>query len=622
MEQLDAMVESYLRMKTTNALMITGHWGGGKTHYYKYAIEPKIKEIDTFSDASKKYKPIHISLFGLKSIDEIQTEIFIGLYPLLKNKTVKLGAGLGKVLMKGILLFKGIDGYNKYVNEGGGGKKSDWIRFEDLVICFDDLERISSKLEIKEFAGFVNSLVEWNNVKVIIIANTDKIDGYDDLKEKIVGNTIEFIPNNSIAFESIVKGEFSGFTLYKEFLLKNAQLIINAFGQNPFNLRTLIFFLRYFQGIFSCVEIEIVKEKLLIDKKDEVLRNSLFFGIGIAIEYKLGQISYKERKNLDYTMIRFSEISFENMSKNSSGNGKEPSYRETFLQKYFKDEAYYYTASIYNYLTGGSSFIWKDFLSEMKERYHIKENVISPQAQLLSSLEFNNVFKLSEKDYKTSIRELMKYSDLGLLDLRSYANVYWLVERFNNPLNIRMEKLPDRIIRGMNGGRKTFVADNNIDFYARDYDGSDPKYQGVKKISDRILTINQELLENKEINENLNLEELCYSDFALFARKISDHERKYLSYPLFKTFSSSKFLSFLKKSSNPMKWEVVRLFKLRYDNFPHPDLKGDLAFLIELEKKIERNRYGGKRGIKNFIYQEFLKQIKSAISRLSNFTTN
>ncbi|MFX4959688.1 hypothetical protein ABTC43_19895, partial [Acinetobacter baumannii] len=71
------------------------------------------------------------------------------------------------------------------------------IKFEELVICFDDLERISPNLKIEELIGFINSLVESENVKVLIIANQGKgaltDEKFKEFQEKVIGNTIEFI---------------------------------------------------------------------------------------------------------------------------------------------------------------------------------------------------------------------------------------------------------------------------------------------------------------------------------------------------------------------------------------------------------------------------------------------
>lgn len=242
MQRLDEIVDYYLRSDTDYAIMITGEWGVGKTYYFKNVLKKQISETPTFADNQKKYRPLLVSLFGLKSVEEIQTEIFLSLYPLLKNKTVKLGASIGKSLIKGIMHLKNLGAYSDYVTEMEVDK-GDWIRFGELAICFDDLERLSENLNIEEFIGYINTLVENENIKVLIIANEDKIDKkkYFALKEKVVGNSIEFIPDLSISFDSIINTKFIGSPSYKEFLITNKEFILDVFTTKSFQSKNTCF---------------------------------------------------------------------------------------------------------------------------------------------------------------------------------------------------------------------------------------------------------------------------------------------------------------------------------------------------------------------------------------------
>jgi Cdc6-like AAA superfamily ATPase len=94
MQKLNEIVDLYLKMSTNYALLITGEWGIGKTYYFKKVLSERISKTPVFNDNRKKYKPILISLFGLKSIEEIQLQIFLCLYPLLKGTKFKLGSSI------------------------------------------------------------------------------------------------------------------------------------------------------------------------------------------------------------------------------------------------------------------------------------------------------------------------------------------------------------------------------------------------------------------------------------------------------------------------------------------------------------------------------------------------
>ena len=298
MEKLDKIVEMYLDMETNYALMITGEWGTGKTHYFKNTLEEKIRITPVYGDNTQRYKPILVSLFGLKTIEEIQTEIFLCVYPLFKNENLTVGANMAKTLLKVAMHLKGAGAYTMFIDEAKINKKS-MVNFETLVLCFDDLERMSSSLKIGEFIGYVNSLVDNENTKVVVITNEDKIEGadYAALKEKVIGTSIEFLPNMEASFVGIVRSKYQAFKLYRDFLISNKEFILNVFQRKTRNFRILIFALNYFQKIHSAIIKEFVNESVLSEKQEEILKNLLKFTIVVAIEYKEGRLSYKDGAN-------------------------------------------------------------------------------------------------------------------------------------------------------------------------------------------------------------------------------------------------------------------------------------------------------------------------------------
>ena len=117
MKRLNEVIDFYLRSDTNYALLITGDWGVGKTFYYKNFVEKQIGSTPVFTNNRKKYKPVFLSLFGLKSIDEIQMGIFLGLYPILKKKSINLGIEVGKSLIKGILSLKNLVDFYDFVTD-------------------------------------------------------------------------------------------------------------------------------------------------------------------------------------------------------------------------------------------------------------------------------------------------------------------------------------------------------------------------------------------------------------------------------------------------------------------------------------------------------------------------
>lgn len=67
---------------------------------------------------------------------------------------------------------------------------------KEAVICFDDFERMSNKLDIKDVMGLANQLKLEKNCQIILILDEDKAEGenkkkYAEYKEKLIDETIK-----------------------------------------------------------------------------------------------------------------------------------------------------------------------------------------------------------------------------------------------------------------------------------------------------------------------------------------------------------------------------------------------------------------------------------------------
>ncbi len=624
MKQLEEIVNYYLTSETNYALMITGEWGVGKTYYFKNILRHQIKETSTFANNSKKYKPLLVSLFGLKSVEEIQTEIFLSIYPILKNKTVKLGANIGKALIKGIMHLKNLGEYYDYVSDIEVDK-DDWVNFTELVICFDDLERLSESLNIEEFIGYVNSLVENENVKVLIIANENKIErhNYFALKEKVVGNSIEFIPDISESFDSLIEIKFKGFKTYEEFLIKNKNLILEVYTKNSNNLRILSFALAYFQRVFSEVSSQISSYEILKDKEQEILLSLLKFSLTISIEYKEGRITFKKKEDLYVGEFDWSSFSLDNVqfgNSNKEKNEDDKTYREKFIEKYYPDKAFTFFTSVFNFITGGSVLQFEDLITELSKLYHIQENVIAPQYEVFNRLGYQQVFSITDIEYRELTRKMLKYSDSGLYDITNYLTVFYFSARFNNPLNLNLDRLEKRIITGMKKGKSNYKFQHTLGFYLSVEPNSEHKDR-LLRIRKVALEINNEIDSVSKKNDSKRLEDSCYQNFQGFYAEVLKHNSQFSFVPIFKNFNPIKFYQFFLKSNGETKWQIVNFWSSRYRDYPNPDLKQEIDFLEALKNKLTiKLNVLPKHGIINFLFNEHINTLQTSIDRLNRAT--
>ena len=180
------------------AIMISGDWGTGKTH----TVRSILKELDV--------KHVWVSLYGLNETSQINDAIFAEINPILSSKKFRFAAKVGKGFLKGAL---------KIDLDGDGS--SDATARADLsnldlekiadpeksqLLIFDDLER-SNFEKPEQILGYINSFVELNGLKAVIIGNDSKLikhhDQYKDIKEKLIGKTYEIEPDITSAVSAI-----------------------------------------------------------------------------------------------------------------------------------------------------------------------------------------------------------------------------------------------------------------------------------------------------------------------------------------------------------------------------------------------------------------------------------
>lgn len=618
MKQLNNIVDYYLKNDSNYAIMITGEWGIGKTYYFKNTLAKQITSTSTFKNADKNYKPIIISLFGLSTIEEIQTEIFLSIYPLLKNKNVKLGASIGKSLIKGILKLKGLEEYGKILSETETNR-NDWINFNEIVLCFDDFERLSDNLSIEELVGFINSLVENESIKVIILANEDKIskENYHALKEKVIGNSIEFIQDLNNTYDGLINNKFSGFPEYLNFLKFHKSFILDVFSRESINLRILGFILDYFHTIFSSYTSTLSRNDILKKYEAEVFPKLLKFSISVGCLYKLGIISFKRRENLEeFGFFGIDDLIFKESGTNNTKAEEEKTIREKFLEKYYKNDIYNFFPSIYDFITGGSIFNAQDLISELKSHFHIQENTIPPAYDIFNKLSYPTVFMLKDGEYNALTRQMLAYSDQGKYEPQSCLTIFYFASRFDNPLNLNLEKLEKRIIKGLNKGAANFSYFASLDFHLNIEDSSNNKIhlENIKKVA---LEINDSLIQEITNEKYRELEELYKINVEEFISKLLDKNEHYILEPIFENFSVRNFYSFFINSSGDIKWKIIGLFRHRYHEYVYSGLKPEIKFIEALVQKIERKiQVLPSKGITSFIYKDFLKTLNQSVDRL------
>ena len=599
MQKIINVVKDYLTRETNNALLITGQWGVGKTYFFDNKLSEEIKEISIKKNESVKYKPIRISLSGVTSIDDIERRIVAELYPSL-NKGLKWGKGIFKLLLRTPKI-------KEYIPEIPNSDAID-SETDNLVICFDDLERRSKIFPIDSLIGYINNLTENNNLKTIIIANTNKIEdnNFDEIKEKLIGREIEYKINIEEVFDTLIQSEFQSFSEYTKFLQKEKNFICSFF-QDYKNIRTLKFILTRYHDIHSQIEIIAPSIQYIQSNKEALLKDTLLFAIAIAIEHKKGKVTRNSKEEVD-NKFRITRKDLEKyFSKQPSSNQEIKEEEETILEtiksKYYNENnfSYFFYESIFNYIVG-INILDEDLLDkDIKEKYKISEDNTIPECYITyNRINSDEVFSMSNDTYKQLLKKMLSYVDKGEYDLQHYNYIYSLCLRYNNPLKIPEDKLKERIIKGIKKGKDKFVYTQKLPtiiLHSKEVNED----ENLKEIADLCLTINNEKEQEKYKKDSADLIDLLKNDFDHFEHQL---KHKYNNIPIF-AYINSKTISEFYNDNRDLRIRLFEVFNHRYIYYGEEVLQKENDFYLQLQQSIEKKASKLQSGPEWAVYNKF-----------------
>lgn len=592
MRNIENFIEEYLSQKTEYAIQVVGDWGTGKTHYYRNTLEERIKNTPVFNDQTKKYKPIYISLFGLKSVEDIATKVVLEFYQskLFKGyfkgwrrrKQLKVTASIFKIGLRGFLNFQKWGNANDYLTDVQEIGKNALNEYE-ILICFDDLERKDSDLSLNDLIGYINSLVD-AGVKVLTLTNEDILkkdsnENYKDLKEKVIDISIPFhIPTETI-IKSIIKERYlnAGFNAYGEFLNSNMGSLVKIASSTKNNYRHLIYALKSYQSCYSLFKIEILSNNHEIKEVFELNINRITFTyLAFLVEYKSSNITYKDKSKFSNQFIALSGMENEKLSVYNNKSSipieddetkKEVTF-ESFRSKYgLKTEDYKFFKTIFSYVTNYNDFNIDGFIEEFKQTYRLGGGGVLPEYKIMNSLSYGDCFELSDEEYEEKTNQLIEFAEQGKYLPSEYLTVVYYSERFDNPIGLDFHVVLDRLKTGLiisikkvplkNGheysrfGMSKSTAMSDLNKKIHDYGIAQIKQEKEERAKTEQLTISKSLLDNpKEFLQR-------YTQVAEFKYKVDSEF-------IFSSINEIDMLNCLESSSKTVLDDFKFFFEERY----------------------------------------------------------
>ena len=616
MQKIINIVKDYLTKENNNALLITGSWGVGKTYFFENTLSKKIEEISIKEDKNIKYTPIRISLFGVTSINDIEKRIILEIYPLLKNKVIKIGKGLLNIILSSPIAKELTHQIPENIIKLANDYNTDIIksRASSLVICFDDLERKSHTFSISSLIGYINDFTENNNLKVIIIGNTNKIkENFDEIKEKLIGREIEYKINLEEVFDTLIQNEFQSFSEYTNFLQKERNFICSFF-QDYKNIRTLKFILTRYHDIYSQIEKIAPSIDYIHSNKDTVLKETLLFTIAIAIEHKKGEVTRNNKEEVD-NKFRITRKDIKRFLNKETSRDQKNDEEETILDKiksnyyYQNNVIYYFYEPIFDYIVG-LNILDEDLLEkDIKKRYKISEDNTIPECYIsYNRIYSDEVFSMSNDTYEQLLKEMLSYVDKGEYGLEDYLSVYSFVLNFNNPLKIKEKTLKKRIIKGIKKGKDKFAYTPKLQRRIS-LSKKVNEDENLKEIADLCLTINNEKEQEKYKQDSTNLIKILKNDFDHFEHQV---ERKYNNIPIFKYIKSKEIFNFY-NSKIHLRIRLFDSFFLRHRTCGKDILLMEKHFYEQLQQSIEKKEKQLKSGPEWGAYNTFNELLQNII---------
>ena len=530
MEDLVESILDYIRSDYTDyAIMINGEWGSGKTYFWNNKIKPKIESMQL---NGKRYTAIYMSLYGISNLEEISKKIFIETTQLMDKNLKKFMDASG---VKNIPEYAktGLDMAN-FFGVTQNGDRIDYGQFfstDDKVLCFDDLER--ANVDVIDILGYINNFVEHDHIKTIIICNEkelstklknsnlemktfiatylldkenklniktdkpmverirdtieyvfDKANDYERIKEKLIGETFEYVPE----YNYIINGILMRYENYPDlirFLRENTNLIISTFNKSGTrNLRILKHSLTNFKKIFDMVN------KSYPNTNHRVLQTMLIFTIAISFEIKAGKITKDKFVNInnneEYKAILVSSRVFMD--------------NRQFYIKEFDNNYYYNFKAEYRFFKFIELYV-RTRIFDMKVFKQDMENIINtvdtdklPGYKRLLTEEY---WKISDDQFSGVVSEVLEDVKNGRIELINVVKLFAYFAHFvrKGLIDYDMKTIKSVFLNGMNVSSLTSSYCPNVEEELASLAIEEDKSDDMEEILQYFDTINEKLRE-------------------------------------------------------------------------------------------------------------------------------
>lgn len=612
-EYIASYIESSQRPEY--AVLIDGEWGSGKTHL----IGEILKSITQKNSQIKIFKT---SLYGIKSISDIESDFFRQAHPILSSKCAIFGKALGKAILKGALK---IDFDNDKteditieVKDLNGMISKEDIDTDEHVLVFDDLERCS--MDIVELFGYINFFIETHKYKTILITNEtvlkslwsrsknqNKTLTYEQIKEKLVGKTLHITPDIEEATQAFICKEPDN--TIKNLYNKNKNNIIKIFKESQYdNMRYIRLALYDFSIAYNSLT-----EKIC--GNDNFIEHFFILFLVYKIESLHGKIHTGEINN--------SLIASRFISKTPSSDTAEGA-----LQKYNTIDAFQpiLDAHIWDYFIFTNQYICKkDIENSILQTKYFATNSEPAWKRLY------NFYTISENEFIICYDEIIKKLNcLKITDpielITTINTIFALYE--SDTIDVDIDSLLENAKKGIitNIDLESFcsgyqhITNKNIPSithyiqHIRLHTIGDDRFFKFKSYLHKTILAVEEINSKKHAESLTDLMKLDPDSFTQQIAPTVDSTSEFCNKPILKFVDLNKFISSYISLDNFRKRIIVSAISIRYKENVKL-IKEELDWIIGLQTEIKKHvELTYKKSINHIHFKDFLKTIDEIIS--------
>lgn len=559
-----------------------------------------------------------VSLFGIKELRELPERVLYAYLDKVGKNVTSLGklTQFAKNIADALPLVNNYIDINKVLGSGNGLYR---IIPNEVLICFDDIERAIEVIDINEILGIINELVENRGYKVIVVANENFIKEKESIndekqlvfKEKVIEKTLAYIPDIIAIFKEIISSydnsDFINF-MCDENIIKSVNPQDKSLSKFPklkkqlSNIRTLKFAIEHFYVIFLMYEEngKSYKDDSIVKMK---LRNYWAFILAIAIEYKINNLSFEDNRTLaTYQNVANLEIDFGDKNEIGFNDSEEEQdthekvrqderYANMFYKKFFLriSEEPIFHQTLYDFITAGAKVEYSVLDEYMNQKINVKDNKINPAYELLNKF-MNGYWKFRNDEIDTNLTSLLESAENSKFeDYISYINATVYLFSLKDLICLTDEILKQKIKSGIDRFTErtevNYIVKTNVEM-AASYLSTNLKW-----VLDYIIQSIDNKMELDLKKEKTLLEEKFQIDLEDFTKEFLPDEQfstpAYLSIPILKDFDLESVKTKV-QHLEPNDAMCLRTFiNERYIKMPAGEINEEIIFLKAIKEGLE-----------------------------------